>query len=73
MTMTLIEAAHVADPRALERARRLQFAVGLLREGRPRREASGMIWARYQCSRSTAWRIVDMAADLVLREQEQTA
>ena len=66
--MTLIEAAQVADPKTLERARRLQYAVGLLRDGRPRREASGMVHQRYSCSRSTAWRLVDMAADMVLQE-----
>jgi len=72
MTMTTIEAVHLADPRALERARRLLFAVSLLREGKPRREASGMVHARYRCSRSTAWRLVDVAADLVLLQPVAT-
>lgn len=71
--MTLIEAAQVADPKTLERARRLQYAVALLREGRPRREASGLVHARYGCSRSTAWRLVDMAADLALQGQPEGA
>lgn len=66
--MTTIEAVHLADPRALERARRLQAAVALLRDGTSRREASGIIHARYRCSRPTAWRLVDMAADLVLQK-----
>jgi len=70
-TMTTIEAVHVADPQALERAQRLQYAVLLLRQGTHRREASGMVHARYGCSRSTAWRLVDMAADLVLQEQSR--
>lgn len=66
--MATLEAAQVVDPSAIERARRLQYAVALLQAGTPRREASGLVHARYACSRSTAWRLVDMAADLVLVE-----
>lgn len=64
--MTLDEAVHITDPRAILRARRLQYAADLLRSGRTRREASGMVKAKFGCSQQTAWRVVDMAADLVL-------
>jgi hypothetical protein len=63
--MTTLEAVHLTDPTVLERARRLQYAAALLRDGLSRREASGAVWRRYRCSRATAWRLVDMAADLV--------
>lgn len=64
--LTILEALQVVDPQAMERASRLLFAATLLRQGRTPREASGTVWERYGCSRSTAWRLVDMAADLVL-------
>jgi len=66
--MTTLEAAHLVDPAAMVRARRLQCAVAMLQEGRKPREASGLIFARFKCSRSTAHRTVGMAADLVLME-----
>lgn len=68
MQMTIIEAVHVLNPAALERARRLQYAVSLLRSGTARRDASGLVQRQYGCSQPTAWRLVCMAADLVLIE-----
>jgi len=67
--MTTIEAVHILNAAALERARRLQFAVALLRQGLSRREVSGKVWERYRCHRSTAWRLVDMAADMVQQKE----
>lgn len=65
MTMlTLLEAVQALAPQAVERARRLQYAAALLSQGRSRREVSGMVFARYGCTRSKAWRLVNMAADL---------
>lgn len=65
MTMlTLLEAVQAVAPQAIERAQRLQYAATLLRQGRTRREVSGLVFARYGCSRSKAWRLVNMAADL---------
>ena len=60
-----VELVHAVNPTAVLRAWRLQFAVRLLRDGVSRREASGMIQAQYHCSQATAWRVVDIAADLV--------
>ena len=64
MTMTTLEAVHTLSPRVLERAQQLQDAVALIRGGTKRREASGMVRRKYECSASTAWRLVDMAFDL---------
>ena len=52
-----------------ERAQRIEYAVRLLRAGMTRREASGRIFQRYECSRPTAWRIVSRALDLIGAEQ----
>lgn len=50
---------------AQERAARIEYAVRLLRAGLTRREASGRIFQRYECSRATAWRIVERARDAI--------
>ena len=63
-TLSLLEAVQALAPQAVERARRLQYAAALLSQGRSRREVSGMVFARYGCTRSKAWRLVNMAADL---------
>ena len=62
--MTTLEAVHTLSPRVLERAYQLQFAVGLIRDGTPKREASGRVRRKFSISFSTAWRLVDMAVDL---------
>ena len=49
----------------LERQARIEYAVRLLRAGLTRREASGRIFQRYECSRPTAWRIVSRALDVI--------
>lgn len=66
MTTQAIEAAlvHAASPATVERARRLAYAVRLVRQGVPRREVSGMVRRTYSCSPVTAWRISHMAWDL---------
>lgn len=64
MTMNTIEALHVACPRALEMARRLEFAVHQIQAGRPRRDVVRLVIERFHCSRMTAWRVWDMANDL---------
>ena len=63
-TLSLLEAVQALAPQAVERARRLQYAATLLGQGRSRREVSGIVYARYGCTRSKAWRLVNMAADL---------
>ena len=51
------------------RAARIEYAVRLLRAGLTRREVSGRIFQRYECSRATAWRIVERARDAIGGEQ----
>ncbi len=62
--MSILELVHTIDPRVLERARRLEVAMRLLRSGHTRRECSGMIRVQFAISKQTAWRIVDMAVDM---------
>lgn len=73
-TLSLLEAVQAVAPQAMERARRLQYAATLLGQGRSRREVSGMVFARYGCTRSKAWRLVNMAADLAgeIKPQQHT-
>ena len=52
-----------------ERQARVEYAVRLLRAGLTRREASGRIFQRYECSRPTAWRIVSRALDVIEADQ----
>ncbi len=66
--LTILEAVHVVSPVVLERARRLEFAVRLLRTGTTRREAARLLRERYGCSQPSAWRLVDVAADLSILE-----
>lgn len=62
--MTLDHIIHELDPTILDRARRLQAAVQLIREGRSRRECSGLIRRRFGCSRWVAWQVVSVAWDM---------
>ena len=64
-SMILAEVA----PQAMERARRLEYAIKLIRQGECRRKVSGAIHERFGVSRPTAWRIVDMAFDLAGTEK----
>jgi hypothetical protein len=62
--MTLIEIIHTVDPTVIERARRLEVAIQLLRQGKPRREVTALLKARFRVAQPTAWRIVDAASDM---------
>lgn len=53
------------DPSAIERARRLECAIRLLRMGLSRTEVTQYVRAEYRVHNTTAWRTVTMAADLV--------
>ena len=59
-----LDMIHFVDPRAIERARRLEFAVRQIAAGVHRRHVVTMIRAKFGCSYWTAWRVVDMANDL---------
>ena len=53
-----------AAPHAVERARRLEFAVEQLRRGGDESEIRRRIRTGYGVSRWTAWRTVEMARDI---------
>ncbi len=72
-TMTMLEAVQAVDPQAVERARRLLYAATLLSQGHARPEVSGMVRRRYDVHPSTAWRLVNIAADLAEEPQQQEA
>ena len=63
--ITQLEIIHVLDSRIFERARRLALAIELIQAGMRRKEVSGIVRRRYNVSQQHAWRIVDMALDLV--------
>jgi hypothetical protein len=63
--MNTLEAVHIVCPKVLEMARRLEFAVHQLLSGTSRRDACRMVRERFNVSAPTAWRVVDMANDLV--------
>lgn len=62
--MTTDDLLHIVDAAALERVRRLEVALQLIRAGYPRREVSGTLQRRFSIAQPTAWRIVEMAWDL---------
>ena len=59
-----IDLVHVVDPQALDRARRLEFAIRQIAAGVKRSQIVVMVQAQFRCSQPTAWRVVDMAFDL---------
>lgn len=63
--MSTLELVHVVAPQAIERARRLEVALQLLKAGYTRRQASGTLQERFSMPQPSAWRLVDMAHDLV--------
>jgi hypothetical protein len=62
--MSELDLVHTVDPQALERARRLEYAVKLVQQDVPAREATVLVRRRFGCSQPSAWRTVDMAKDL---------
>jgi hypothetical protein len=60
----ILAAVHLLNARTARRARALACAVDLLRDGRTRREAIVVIRSRFLFSQPSAWRVVDMAADM---------
>lgn len=67
----ILEAVFILAPRTGERARRLVCAAQLLRAGTPRRDAVAQIQRRFAVGQPEAWRVVDMAADMVLTEKDK--
>lgn len=67
----ILEAVYVLNPKTGDRARRLACAIGLLRQGTPRRECVRQIRDRFSTNRVEAWRIVDIAFDLAGQVTEQ--
>lgn len=68
-TELLLEAVFVLNPRTGMRAKRLVCAVQMLRAGTSRRDAVAQIQLRFEVGQPEAWRIVDMAADMALKEK----
>jgi hypothetical protein len=64
----LLEAVFVLNPRTGERARRLVCAVQLLRGGVSRRDAVSQIQKRFSVAQPVAWRVVEMAADMAVKD-----
>lgn len=62
--MATLTDVYEIDPRAVERARRLEFAKRQLRNGATRREAVRRLRDSFAVSQPTAWRVVDAAHDL---------
>jgi len=60
-----VETILSVDPEAVERARRLDHAIGLLRAGEAPTDVRRLVRARYEISVATAWRIVEAARDMV--------
>ena len=60
----LLTALLCVDPGALERAKRLAFAINMLRSSMDEDDVKKTIMTTYHCSRWTAWRTVDMARDV---------
>jgi len=52
------------DPAAIDRARRLAYAMRMIRTGTPRADVSRSLVERFRVSRKTAYRIVSMAIDI---------
>jgi len=63
--MTSLETVYIVAPRALDMARRLEFAMAQLKAGHNRTGVTVLVRERFGCSQPTAWRVVDMAFDLI--------
>jgi hypothetical protein len=59
-----LELIFALDPRVIERARRLEFALRHLRAGMPPMEVRLALRLQFHVSQQHAWRIVDVATDL---------
>lgn len=68
---SMLEAVYTLSPAAVERARRLELAVRLLRGGSTRRDAARLLRDRYGVSQPTAWRLVDAAADMSILDRQK--
>lgn len=62
--MTLDEALLSVDPKVYQRCQRLIFAVKLLRSNHSVRQTQERVQQHFNVSKTTAWRVVDMARDL---------
>lgn len=63
----ILEAVQALSPATMDRARRLARAIDLLNAGATRGEAIKAIQLRFGVCQSTAWRVVDVAADMAVR------
>jgi len=63
-TDRILEVLYAIDPRPVERARRVDFAMTLIRLRMPRDAVCGEVQRKFGVSQPTGWRIVDMAVDM---------
>jgi hypothetical protein len=59
-----LELVFILDPRIVERARRLEFAMRHLRAGMTAGEVRNALRLQFSIPQPTAWRVVDMALDI---------
>jgi hypothetical protein len=59
-----LELIFVLDPRVIERAKRLEFAIHRLQQGMSPFDVRLALRLQFRVPQQTAWRIVDMALDL---------
>lgn len=62
--MLTVELIAAVAPEAIERAKRLDFALRMIRVGTPSGETERLVRLRFGCSQATAWRTVSMALDM---------
>ena len=59
-----LELIHMLDPRVVERARRLDFALRRIRQGMTAGQVRAALRQHFGIQQPLAWKITDMALDL---------
>lgn len=62
--MNTLELVRVLSPSIVARAERLEAALRLIQQGRPRADVHRVLVKQYGVTIRTAWRIVSMADDI---------
>lgn len=65
MTDLTVETVFEIEPEAVERAKRVMFAMDLLKTNTPQSTIYRRLCSQFKCSRATAWRVIDVARDLL--------
>lgn len=69
--MMLLDIVHAIDPLAIQRARRVEVAIQMLEAGHQPADVRAMLRSRYGMLQPAAWRIVDIAVDMAVIDEEQ--